>query len=90
MNKIMDNKTTLTWKDKIYMFIGKSRRWKFPTISYTNFKKEYPNMGGSCFTRWFSFNRMWSGKIWNFYVKHYQISLDFRQCWIRDMMFPNE
>jgi hypothetical protein len=69
--------------------IRKACRWKLPKVSYTNFRKQYPNMGKNCFTKWFSFQRFWSGRIWNISVKHHQVSLDFRLSWVDDMVFPN-
>ncbi len=67
--------------------IRKACRWTLPKVSYTNFRKEYPNMG-NCFSKWFHFETRWSGRIWNIYFKHHQISLDFRLSWIDDMVFP--
>ena len=67
--------------------IRKAGRWKFPTVRYTNFRRQSPNLG-NCFKRWFYFNRYWNGKIWYFGIKHYQISLDFRLSWVDDMSFP--
>ncbi len=67
--------------------IRKACRWKFPKVSYTNFHKEYPSAKGA-FTRWFHFERRWSGKIWNIGIKHRQITLDFRLSPLDDMVFP--
>lgn len=68
--------------------IRKACRWRFPKVTYTNFRKQYPNLG-NCMTKWFSFKRYWSGRIWNISVKHHQLSLDFRLSWMDDMVFPN-
>ena len=69
--------------------IRKACRWKLPKVSYTNYRKKYPNMG-RCFNRWFQFKRYWGGRIWNISVKHHEISLDFRMSWTDDMVFgPN-
>jgi starvation-inducible outer membrane lipoprotein len=65
------------------------RRWKVvPSVSYTNFAKAFPNSGPYCWTRWFSVNRYWGGKIINISVKHHSVSLDFRRNWIADMIDP--
>ena len=58
-------------------------------MTYTNFKKAYPGMGEHAFTRWFYFNRRWSGGIWNVGIKYHQITLDFRLSPLDDMVFPN-
>lgn len=68
--------------------IRKACRWKLPTVNYTNFRKEFPSMGATCFTKWLNFERRWSGRIWNIQFKHHQISLDFRLSWLDDMVFP--
>ena len=69
--------------------LRKACRWAFPKVSYCNFRKEYPNASEGCWTKWFAFNRYWSGRIWNFNFRHHQISLDFRLSWLDDMVFPN-
>lgn len=69
--------------------ITKSNRWKLPKVSYTNFRKEFPNMGSGCFRAWFSFSRYWGGKLWNISVRHHVIELDFRVCPWSDLMFPD-
>lgn len=68
--------------------IRKACRWKLPKVSYTNFRKEYPNIGKTAFAPWFSFTRYWGGRIWNINIKHHQVSLDFRLSWLDDMVFP--
>jgi len=70
--------------------IRKACRWRFPKVSYTNYRKEFPRMVGvDCFKSWFWFKRFWSGRIWNFGIKHHQITLDFRLSWLDDMVFPD-
>jgi len=69
--------------------IRKACRWRFPKVSYTNYRKEFPGLGESAFTKWFWLRRYWSGRIWNFGIKHHQISLDFRLSWLDDMVFPD-
>lgn len=62
-----------------------AHRWRIlPKISYTNFRKEYPNMGG-CFKKWFNIQRFWGGKIIYINIKHHQLSFDFRKNWLVDM-----
>ena len=68
--------------------IRKACRWRFPKVSYCNFRKQFPNLG-NCFNRWFYFERRWSGRIWNIGIKHRQITLDFRLSWLDDMVFPD-
>lgn len=67
----------------------KANRWKLPKASYTNFRKEFPGMGNTCFQRWLSFGRHWGGKIWYIGIKHHQVSLDFRRCAASDMVWPD-
>jgi hypothetical protein len=70
--------------------IRKANRWKLPKLSYTNFKKEFPNMGENCFKRWFYLDTWpWGGRIWNIGILHHQVSLDFRESWVDDMVFPS-
>lgn len=68
------------------MNMTKANRWRFPRVSYTNYRKAFPNSGS--WNDWFRFRRYWGGRIWNISVKHHQISLDFRMCFMSDMMFP--
>jgi hypothetical protein len=37
------------------------------------------------FSRWFTFSRYWSGRLWMFTVKHHQVTLDFRGDVLKDM-----
>ena len=69
--------------------LRKACRWKLPKVRYCNFRKTYPTMGTGCFAKWFDFKRYWSGRVWYFYFRHHQISLDFRLSWVDDMVFPN-
>ena len=62
-------------------------KWRiFPKISYTNFKKEYSKIGDDCFTKWFSVQKYWGGRIIGFSIKHHVVSLDFRKNWLVDMV----
>ena len=54
-------------------------------IGYTNYRKEFPNMGKNCFNRFFSFDRRWEGKLIYFHFFHHQIEIDIRKNWIKDM-----
>lgn len=66
-------------------------RWRFiPKVSYTNFRKAYPNIGRACFGRWFGVERRWSSRIINIYVRHHQLSLDFRRDWLADFVQPRQ
>lgn len=77
-------------RKRITMFdIRKSGRWAFPKITYTNFKKRFPGSSEGVYKRWFYFERMWGGRIWNFCVRHHQLSFDFRLCFLSDMVFPS-
>lgn len=63
------------------------RRFRIlPRVSYTNFRKEGCSPSKTAFNSWFSFDRYWGGAIWNFTVKHHQISFDFRRNWVADMI----
>lgn len=46
-------------------------------VRYTNFKKEFPAVGGA-FKKWWYFDRHWKGKLILIGIKHHQITLDFR------------
>lgn len=70
------------------MDIRKANRWKFPKISYTNFAKEFPNLGKDVFREWFQFSRCWGGRVWEISIKRHGITLDFRMCPWSDMAFP--
>lgn len=62
-------------------------RWRLPKLTYTNYRKEFPNMSQGAFAKWFSFERFWGGRIWSFCIRHHEISLDFRLSWLSDMAF---
>lgn len=64
-----------------------ANRWKLPKVSYTNWNKD-PH-AAHCFREWFSFRRLWSGRLWYFTSRGHQIQLDFRVCPWADMAFPN-
>jgi hypothetical protein len=62
--------------------------WRvIPLVTYTNFKVEYPH--SDCWSKWFSVERYWGGKIICICVRHRQLSFDFRRNWIADMIDPN-
>lgn len=54
-------------------------------ISYTNFRKEFPNMGKRNFQSWFFIKRYWKGKLICIVIKHHQITLDFRGDLVKEM-----
>lgn len=62
-----------------------------PKIKFINYHNKFPwiKESGTAYTRWFSFDRYWMGKIWQITVKHYAISIDFRRNWIADMVDPD-
>lgn len=57
---------------------------KLPKLTYTNFKKKYPN-ASNCWKSWFSVQRHWDNRLISIYIKHHAITLDFRDNWIKDM-----
>ena len=60
-------------------------KWRLiPKVSYTNYHKQFPNFKW-LWTKWFSIDRFWYGKIIEISVKHRVITLDFRQNWLADM-----
>ena len=62
-------------------------KWRvFPKVAYVNFPKEYPNAGKDCWVKWFSFQILWSGKLWYIACKGRTIILDFRVSWLADML----
>ena len=58
-----------------------------PKVTYTNYRKKFPNTGG-CFKSWFSVNRYWGGRIISISVKHRELSFDFRGNFLADMCYP--
>ena len=52
-------------------------------VKYVNYRKEFPTLTNS--TRWFSFDRYWSGKLIHVSVKHHCLIFDFRKNWLEDM-----
>jgi len=67
--------------------ILKANRWKFPEVSFHKYDRK--KVGKNCFTKWFHFERYWSGKLWYFTVRNYQMTWDFRMCPWSDMVFPS-
>jgi hypothetical protein len=62
-------------------------KWRVvPKIHFVNFRKEYPNMGRGCFTKWFEVTRYWGGRIININIKSFTIVFDFRRNWVVDMV----
>ena len=70
------------------MQILDANRWALPRVRYTNFRKHFGAVADGAFKQWFNFQRLWGGRIWIFGIRHHQISLDFRRCWLSDMAYP--
>lgn len=65
------------------------RKWRWlPRVSYTNFKKSYPNTRG--FTRWVWVSRYWGGRLINVGIRHHVLNFDFRHNWVEDMLMTDE
>ena len=48
-----------------------ANKWRlFPGFRYTNYRKEFPNMGAAAFRKWFHFKRLWSGKLIYIGIRH--------------------
>lgn len=61
-----------------------SKRRVVPRVSYTNFKRLYPEHY-KVFRHWFAVSRYWGGRLINVTVKHHQVTFDFRRDWLADM-----
>lgn len=55
-----------------------SMRKYIPRITFTNYRKLYPNMASTTFNSWLSVD-LWpySGRMWMFSVKHYSVCVDW-------------
>ena len=63
-----------------------ANKWRFPTISYVNYKKEFSGTGiENTKCKWFGFKKYWRGRLWYFDIKHHTIILDFRKCLWSDL-----
>jgi len=67
----------------------KLKKRLIPKIRFTNYHKLFPITRG-IWNEWFKCQRMWGGSIVEIRVKHYQLSLDFRKNWMKDMLYSNE
>lgn len=63
------------------------RKWRIiPRVSYTNFRKTAASH--RAFRSWFSIRRYWGGRIINIGIRHHVVTLDFRHCWLSDLIEP--
>ncbi len=64
----------------------KNKLWRIiPKITYTNYKKRFPNMSKNCFPKLFEITRFWGNRLISISFKHYILFLDFRYNWVADM-----
>ena len=64
----------------------KKRFRLIPKVGFTNYHKEFPQTIGVYWKDWLYFQRNWGGALWNLRVRHFEIEIDFRRCWITDMI----
>lgn len=63
------------------------KRWRLlPKVRFINYRREFPNMGPSVFSEWFTIDKKWSGRLIFIHVKAFAVCLDFRRDPVADMM----